>query len=293
MRTRSSNRAALRFSWLLLSPSLLFLAAFLVIPGLFMVALSLRDTDSMLNMLPTYSLMNYLSVLTSASYLTALWTTLWVSLVTTILCVALAYPAAWLLVTTPNRTLRTTLYVILVSPLLTSVVIRTFAWIVLLARNGLVNDFLLSTGMIHHPLALLWNIKSVIIAYVQVMLPFAVLPIATSLGEIPEALGRASTSLGATRPHTFRRITLPLTLPGMMTGAIIVFALAAGSYITPLLIGGRLQPLLPISIYQQTIQIGNLPLAATLSITLLVITGIVAFCMGVILKRWEKKTYGH
>lgn len=293
MSVPSSRRASGRLSWLLLSPSLLFLLAFLVVPGIFLMALSLRDVDSMLNMLPTYSLSHYVSALTSPSYLNALWTTLWVSVATAVLCVILAYPAAWLLVTAPNRTVRTVLYVILVSPLLTSVVIRTFAWIVLLAQNGLVNDMLLSTGFIERPLALLWNMKAVIIAYVQVMLPFAVLPIATSLGEIPPALPRASTSLGASRFYTFRKVILPMTLPGMLTGAIIVFALAAGSYITPLLIGGRLQPLLPISIYQQAVQIANLPLAAALSLTLLVVTGIVAFMLGGILKRWEKRTYGH
>src|SRR5690606_17299001 len=128
------------------------------------MALSLREVDSMLNMLPTYSLSHYIAALTSPSYLNALWTTLWVSVATAVLCVILAYPAAWLLVTAPNRTVRTLLYVILVSPLLTSVVIRTFAWIVLLAQNGLINDVLMSTGFIEQPLALLWNMKAVIIA---------------------------------------------------------------------------------------------------------------------------------
>ncbi|CAM5200531.1 Putative spermidine/putrescine transport system permease protein OS=Castellaniella defragrans OX=75697 GN=HNR28_003077 PE=3 SV=1 [Castellaniella defragrans] len=292
MKTSRTNGASIRFSWLMLTPGLVFLAVFLVVPGFFMLALSLRKTDSLLNLLPAYGLSNYLGVLTSSYYLVALWTTLWVAVLTTVICVVLAYPAAWLLVKAPTRTIRALLYVILVSPLLTSVVIRTFAWIVLLARNGLVNDFLTSSGLADQPLAMLWNLKAVIIAYVQVMLPFAVLPIATSLGEVPEALPRASTSLGATALRTFWRITLPLTLPGMMTGAIIVFALAAGSYITPLLIGGRLQPLLPISIYQQTIQIGNLPLAAALSITLLIVTMAIAFTMSVYLRRWEKKTYG-
>ncbi|ORM63941.1 ABC transporter permease [Pantoea rodasii] len=280
------------FPWLLLTPSLMFLLLFLLVPLLQLFDQSLTNVDSLLNPLPGYSLAQYATVFTDPQYLHALWTTLWVSLLTAAITVLLAWPAAWLLVTTQRRGWRTLLYVILISPLLTSVVIRTFAWIVLLAQNGLINGFLLFTGLIPQPLSLLWNMNAVIIAYVQVMLPFAVLPLITSLNEIAPSLRLAAMSLGATPAMTFRRVVLPLTLPGMLTGFIIVFSLAAGSYITPLLIGGRLQPLLPIAIYQQAMQIANLPLAAALSLTLLVMTLIVAGIAGAFLKRWEKKNHG-
>jgi len=280
------------FPWLLLTPSLLFLLLFLLVPLLLLFDQSLTSVDSLLNPLPGYSLAQYVTVFTDPQYLHALWTTLWVSLLTAAITVLLAWPAAWLLVTTQRRGWRTLLYVILISPLLTSVVIRTFAWIVLLAQNGLINGFLLFTGLIPQPLSLLWNMNAVIIAYVQVMLPFAVLPLITSLNDIAPSLRLAAMSLGATPAMTFRRVVLPLTLPGMLTGFIIVFSLAAGSYITPLLIGGRLQPLLPIAIYQQAMQIANLPLAAALSLTLLVMTLIVAGIAGAFLKRWEKKNHG-
>lgn len=280
------------FPWLLLTPSLLFLLLFLLVPLLLLFDQSLTNVDSLLNPLPGYSLTQYVAVFADPQYLHALCTTLWVSLLTAAITVLLAWPAAWLLVTTQRRGWRTLLYVILISPLLTSVVIRTFAWIVLLAQNGLINSFLLFTGLIPQPLSLLWNMNAVIIAYVQVMLPFAVLPLITSLNEIAPSLRLAAMSLGATPAMTFRRVVLPLTLPGMLTGFIIVFSLAAGSYITPLLIGGRLQPLLPIAIYQQAMQIANLPLAAALSLTLLVMTLIVAGIAGAFLKRWEKKNHG-
>lgn len=280
------------FPWLLLTPSLLFLLLFLLVPLLLLFDQSLTSVDSLLNPLPGYSLAQYVTVFTDPQYLHALWTTLWVSLLTAAITVLLAWPAAWLLVATQRCGWRTLLYIILISPLLTSVVIRTFAWIVLLAQNGLINGFLLFTGLIPQPLSLLWNMNAVIIAYVQVMLPFAVLPLITSINEISSSLRLAAMSLGATPAMTFRRVVLPLTLPGMLTGFIIVFSLAAGSYITPLLIGGRLQPLLPITIYQQAMQIANLPLAAALSLTLLVITLIVAGIAGAFLKRWEKKNHG-
>lgn len=280
------------FHWLLLSPTLLFLGAFLIAPFLLLTVMSFRDVDSLMNLLPTYGLDQYRTLFTSPVYLKTIGWTLWVAFLTTVICVVLAYPAAYLLVYAPRRWMRTLFYILLVSPLLTSVVIRTFAWIVLLAQNGLVNETLLKLGLIEQPLSLLWNLKAVVIAYVQVMLPFAVLPIATSLGEIAPNLKQASMSLGAGRVGTFVRVTLPLTVPGMISGALIVFSLAAGSYITPLLVGGRLQPLLPLAIYQQVMQISNLPLGAAMSLTLLLIVGIVAAAVGLILKRWEARMNG-
>ncbi|KGA33090.1 ABC transporter permease [Pectobacterium brasiliense] len=281
------------FPWLMLTPCLVFLLLFLLVPILLLVDQSLTEVDGLLEPLPGFSLTQYIAVFTQYDYLYALWTTLWVSVFTALLTVLLAWPAAWLLVTTRRRTWRTLLYIILISPLLTSVVIRTFAWIVLLAQNGLVNSVLMATSLIPQPLSLLWNMNAVIIAYVQVMLPFAVLPLITSLNEMAPSLRLASMSLGATPSQTFRWVVLPLTLPGMVTGFVIVFSLAAGSYITPLLIGGRLQPLLPISIYQQAMQIANLPMAAALSLTLLVMTLLVAGAAGQVLKRWERKNHGH
>ncbi|WP_082502362.1 ABC transporter permease [Erwinia sp. Leaf53] len=281
------------FPWLLLTPCLVFLLLFLLVPLLQLFDQSLTAVDDLLEPQPGYSVTQYLTVFGDPQYLYALWTTLWVSLFTAAVTVLLAWPAAWLLINTRRRGWRTLLYVILISPLLTSVVIRTFAWIVLLAQNGLINGFLLFTGLIPQPLNLLWNMNAVVIAYVQVMLPFAVLPLVTSLNEIAPSLRHAAMSLGATPAQTFRRVILPLSVPGMLTGFIIVFSLAAGSYITPLLIGGRLQPLLPIAIYQQAMQIANLPLAAALSLTLLLMTLAVAAIAGILLKRWEKNNHGH
>lgn len=276
----------------MLTPSLIFLGIFLIVPFLLLFVISFRDVDGFMNMLPSYSLTQYVEVFTSKFYLKMIGTTLWVALVTTVICIVLAYPAAYLLVRSPNKGVRTMLYVFLVSPLLTSVVIRTFAWIVILAQNGLVNEVLMKLHLISEPLSLLWNMKAVIIAYVQVMLPFAVLPIATSMGEIDPRLRQASMSLGAGRLRTFLQVTLPLTIPGMMSGAIIVFSLASGSYITPLLVGGRLQPLLPLAIYQQVLQVANLPLGAAMSMTLLVLVGVLVAVMGWLLKRWEGRMHG-
>ena len=281
-----------RFYWFLLVPVLLFLGVFLVLPLVLLLLLSFRDVDAMMNTLDTYSFSQYVEVFSSDIYLKTIGITLWTALKTTVLCLVMAYPAAYLLVKAPTGRLRALFYILLVSPLLTSVVIRTFSWIVLLSQNGIVNEALISLKLIEKPLPLLWNMNAVIIAYVQVMLPFAVLPLAGSLSEMKPDLKFASMSLGAGRLRTFFFVTLPMTVPGLLTGAMIVFSLSAGSYITPLLVGGRMQPLLPLSIYQQVMQVFHLPLAAAMSITLLAVVSVVIGILGFFQKRWEARING-
>ncbi|WP_195536999.1 ABC transporter permease [Bacillus paralicheniformis] len=281
-----------RFYWVLLVPVLLFLGVFLVLPLVLLLLLSFRDVDAMMNTLDTYSFSQYAEVFSSDIYLKTIGITLWTALKTTVLCLVMAYPAAYLLVKAPTGRLRALFYILLVSPLLTSVVIRTFSWIVLLSQNGIVNEALISLKLIEKPLPLLWNMNAVIIAYVQVMLPFAVLPLAGSLSEMKPDLKFASMSLGAGRLRTFFFVTLPMTVPGLLTGAMIVFSLSAGSYITPLLVGGRMQPLLPLSIYQQVMQVFHLPLAAAMSITLLAVVSVVIGILGFFQKRWEARING-
>ncbi|MCY9369692.1 ABC transporter permease [Bacillus haynesii] len=281
-----------RFYWYLLVPVLLFLGVFLVLPLVLLLFLSFRDVDAMMNTLETYSFSQYVEVFSTDIYLKTIGITLWTALKTTVLCLVMAYPAAYLLVKAPTGRLRALFYILLVSPLLTSVVIRTFSWIVLLSQNGIVNEVLISMKVIEKPLPLLWNMNAVIIAYVQVMLPFAVLPLAGSLSEMKPDLKFASMSLGAGRLRTFFFVTLPMTVPGLLTGAMIVFSLSAGSYITPLLVGGRMQPLLPLSIYQQVMQVFHLPLAAAMAITLLAVVSVVIGILGFFQKRWEARING-
>ncbi|MCY8643368.1 ABC transporter permease [Bacillus haynesii] len=281
-----------RFYWFLLVPVLLFLGVFLVLPLVLLLFLSFRDVDAMMNTLDTYSFSQYVEVFSSDIYLKTIGITLWTALKTTVLCLVMAYPAAYLLVKAQTGRLRALFYILLVSPLLTSVVIRTFSWIVLLSQNGIVNEVLISMKVIEKPLPLLWNMNAVIIAYVQVMLPFAVLPLAGSLSEVKPDLKFASMSLGAGRLRTFFFVTLPMTVPGLLTGAMIVFSLSAGSYLTPLLVGGRMQPLLPLSIYQQVMQVFHLPLAAAMAITLLAVVSVVIGILGFFQKRWEARING-
>ena len=268
-------------------PALLFLLAFMVVPMALLVFISFQDAGT-----SAFTLDRYASLLTSPTYLTDIAVTLGVALLTTALVLLLAYPAASLLVNAKRKWVRTLLYVVLVSPLLTSVVVRSFAWVVMLSQNGLVNQVLEAFGIISEPLTLLWNMGAVVLAYVQVLLPFAVLPLATSLGEVRPQLRQASMSLGAGRIRSFFSVVMPLTIPGAVNGGVIVFSLTAGSYITPLLIGGGTQPILPLAIYQQAIQISDLNMAAAMAVVLLALVVLIIVPVEIFLKRWEAKIYG-
>ncbi len=268
-------------------PAILFLIAFMVIPMALLVVISFQDAGA-----GAFTPQRYVSLLTSPTYLTDIVVTLGVAILTTALVLLLAYPAASLLVEAKRKWVRTLLYVVLVSPLLTSVVVRSFAWVVMLSQNGLVNQVLETIGVIDEPLTLLWNMGAIVLAYVQVLLPFAVLPLATSLGEVKPQLKQASMSLGASRARSFFSVVLPLTVPGAVNGGVIVFSLTAGSYITPLLIGGGTQPILPLAIYQQAIQISDLSMAAAMAVVLLALVAIIIIPVEIFLKRWEAKIYG-
>lgn len=281
-----------KINWMLLAPALLFLLVFMVVPTVVLLFISFQNQSATMQPADGFTLSRYVELFTEGMYLTDIGVTLGVAIITTIIVMLLAYPAANLLVNMRNKTIRSLLYVVLVSPLLTSVVVRTFAWIVMLSQNGLVNQVLMGTGVIEEPLSLLWNMSAVILAYVQVLLPFAVMPLVTSLSNVSPSLRQASMSLGASRTKSFFRVVLPLTIPGMINGAVIVFSLTAGSYITPLLIGGGMQPILPLAIYQQAIQVSDLRMAAAMAVVLLIIVALVILPFEYVLKRWEAKVYG-
>ncbi len=275
----------------LLVPAVAFLVVFMVVPIALLLYISFQNQTSTMQVADGYTASRYLEIFTSPDYLGDIGVTIGVALLTTAITLVLAYPAANLMVNARRPWVRTLLYVVLISPLLTSVVVRSFAWVVLLSNNGLVNQVLETLGLIGQPVTMLWNMPAVIIAYVQVLLPYAVIPLVTSMGEVGGNVKRASLVLGAGPVRTFFKVVLPLTFPGAINGAVIVFALAAGSYITPLMIGG-MQPLLPLGIYQQALQISDLRMAGAMAIVLLVVVFAIIAPVERVLKCWEVKVYG-
>lgn len=197
---------------------------------------------------PELGLQNYEWFFGSASNLGILWRTLWVAFLTMAICLALAYPYAYLMTISGKRT-RNVLLILVMVPFWTSLMIRTFAWIILLQDNGLVNAGLEAIGI--GPLALMRNPIGVLIGMVQVLLPFMVLPLYNAMSGVDLRLMQAATSLGATPTVAFMKVFVPLAMPGVLSGSLLVFIQALGFYITPALLGSPTEMLISQYIYTQ------------------------------------------
>ena len=213
----------------------------------------------------------YAKALGEGLYLQVFFNTFEIAFWVTLICLLLGYPLGFLLATTtPGWATLGFIFVLL--PLWTSVLVRTYAWMVLLGRNGVFNRMMLETGLIADPIPMLNNFSGVLIGMVHVLLPYMVLPIYGAVRRVDPSLVSAAEGLGASNARIFRRVYLPLTLPGIFAGAVIVFVLSLGFYITPALLGGGRVIMLAVMIEQQVHQTLNWPFAAALSASLLVVT---------------------
>lgn len=245
--------------WLLLMPLLAFLSAFYAYPVAAMMWRSVAD--------PHLTAAHYATLVSSDIYALVFEITLKISLVTTVVALVLGYPVAYVLARLPPARGNLLLIVVLV-PFWTSILVRTYAWMVLLGRYGVINEVLLALGIIHAPLRLLNTTFAVYVAMVHVLLPFMILPLYATLRSIDPGLLRAATSLGARPTAAFRQVLLPLSLPGVFAGSLLVFILALGFFITPALVGGPRDLMVAILIEQQ-VEILHWPLAAALAVVLL------------------------
>ncbi|MBS0537667.1 MAG: ABC transporter permease [Proteobacteria bacterium] len=242
-------------------PALLLLCFFFLFPVVRMLGYSVEGG----------SFEWYAKALGQGLYLQVFWNTFEIALFVTVICLLLGYPLGFLLATTtPGWATLGFIFVLL--PLWTSVLVRTYAWMVLLGRNGVFNRLLMQGGVISDPLPLLNNFNGVLIGMVHVLLPYMVLPIYGAVRRVDPALVSAAQGLGASNARIFRRVYLPLTLPGIFAGAVIVFVLSLGFYITPALLGGGRVIMLAVMIEQEVHQTLNWPFAAALSASLLVVT---------------------
>lgn len=258
------GRLSLLQRWGLAIPAALFLVAFFVVPLANNAALSFVDGKGEL------SLVHYVRLTTDLYYLGVTGQTLLLSAVVTLLCVVVGYPVAYYLVRRAVRSAPLIIF-LLVSPLLTSIVMRTYGWRILLARRGLINTYLLDLGLVDRPIDLLNGFAAVVIGLVHVLVPFMVLSIATVLQGIDRRLEEAAEMLGATGAQVFWKVVFPLSLDGVATGSVIVFMVATGSFVTLLFLGGGSVQTLPLLIYQQFSTTRNFPLAAGMSVILLLI----------------------
>jgi putative spermidine/putrescine transport system permease protein len=248
----------------LATPLTAFFALFVVLPMLLLVYVSIHAEPTLTNK----SIQQYLKFLTDTYNLAVLGNTLLLGLKVTILSLVIGYPIALLYIRLNSRW-QAVMILFIVLPLLTSAVVRTFAWVVILGRQGIINTMLLSWGWINAPLKLLYTPNAVAVALTQIELPLMVLPLITALLNINPALTQASLALGAGRWRTFYQVTLPLSMPGLLTGCLLVFASSVSAFVTQILVGGGQQMFMPFYIYQQAIQANDYPFAATIAVLLL------------------------
>ncbi len=223
---------------------------------------------------PALTSANYVAFLTDGFRLREVGRTLTLGLEVTLITLVLTYPIALFLVRSPSRW-RGLLITLAIAPLLTSAVVRTYAWIIILGHNGLVNSLLIRSGLVKTPLPLVNNLTGVVIALVQILMPYMALALLSGFGRFDPDLEAAAMSLGASPLRTFGRVTLPLSLPGIATGSLLVFVLTISSFITPRLLGGGRVFLLATDIYEQATYTLNWPLGGAISMVLLVLSAMI------------------
>lgn len=244
--------------YLLAAPLLIFMLVFYALPVLSMLMRSFFN--------PGLTLSNYTSLPDDVVFLKVFWNTLYTSIVVTLGTLLLGYPVALALVRT--RRLAPLILIVIMLPFWTSVLVRSYAWMVLMGRHGLINEAMLAAGLLDRPMRLLNTPLATQIAMVHILLPYMILPIANALRQIDPSLARAASGLGATPLGTFRQVILPLSMPGVAAGTLLVFVLALGFYITPAMVGGPREITLSMLIAQQVDQL-NWSYAACLSAVLL------------------------
>jgi len=218
---------------------------------------------------PDFTLAFYERMWRTPVYGRVFWITLKISFLTTVFAALLGYPAAYFLTTVKPRT-RQLLLLCVIVPFFLSVLVRNYVWMILLQRTGLVNRKLVEWGLIGAPLELMYNELGVLVAMVNMLLPYMIFPVLSALLAIPPELRNASASLGAHPAKTFFRVTLPLSLPGVAAGALLVFIVSLGFFITPALLGGPRQMMVSNLIEFSVRQVLNWPFAFALANTLLI-----------------------
>jgi putative spermidine/putrescine transport system permease protein len=251
----------------LLAPPALFFAAFFLVP-LIVVTLS-----SLTNPANTLTLSNYARILLDQYHWDILLVTFRIGFFTTLACTLLGYPLAYYLVRVVRwEAWRRCCVILLIVPLFTSNIVRSFGWMVLLGRNGLVNNTLLAAGIAERPIRFLGTELGILIGLVYILIPFVVLTVGNALAKIDASLEEASADLGAKPAATFWTVTFPLSLPGLMAGAMLVFGLAVSAYVTPALLSGGKITVFSMLIFQQYSSVFDFHYGGALSITLLMLT---------------------
>lgn len=258
----------------LVAPGMLTMLAFIVAPLVLTLSLSLFTfTAGEIGTQLTYA--NYVEVLSDDYFYSIFARTFGMAVIVTIICILIGVPEAYVLSRLSARW-RSVSIVIVLGPLLISVVVRTLGWAVLLGNEGVVNNILVGSGLVSEPVKMMFTFTGVVVALVHVLVPFMVLAVWASLQKLDASTEHAAESLGAGQFTVLRRIVFPQVIPGVLSGGLIVFALAASAFATPALIGGRRLKVVSTTIYDEFLSNLNWPLGATLAFILLVVVLVVS-----------------
>ena len=267
--------------WQLVLPASLFLAVYFAVPLVMLFWWSFHAPG-----VAGLTLGNFHKLLTDAFFLQTLWLSVRLSLEVTAVTLVLGFPLAYLY-TRLGPAWRLSILFITLLPLLTSAVVRSFAWIVILGKQGLINAALVASGLVDAPVKLLFTLDGVRIALAQVQLPFMLLPLINAMEQLDPSLEKAAVSLGASQAKAFLRVTVPLSAPGVVAGAILSFALTISAFITPAMVGGGSFIVMPTLIYQSAIVTLDWAIASTTAFILLAVALLVVWGGMAIARRYR------
>jgi spermidine/putrescine transport system permease protein len=263
-----------RRPWYLLSPALFSITLMIVIPMCFILVYSFYENIDLAVDVVAFQFGNWQELFSDDYYHNAIWKTLWMAVIVTVIAAILGYIPAYYIVHTKFKH-KWLLLLLLILPFWVSFIIRTLSWIHILGNQGAVNGLLQWLGLVDEPISMMFNQFAVIVGFIHVFLPFMILNVYVSLDGVDKNLEPAARTLGCTPWQAFREVTLPLSLPGLGAGSLLVFVLTAGSYVTPLILGGPGDFLFGNLIYDAVITELNWPMGATLSFALLAILGVI------------------
>lgn len=265
----------------LLFPGIVLLCFFLVLPLLSSLIPTVFPESS-------FSLQLYIDFFKDSYFMAVLGRTLSVSLIVTIFCAVLGLPAAYV-ISGVSKKWRGILIALTLFPLLTNSVIRSFAWITILGKNGVINNLLMMFGVIHEPMSLLYTDFSIIIGSVYLFLPTMIMTLVGVLENIDDDLLEAAATLGLSPLKGFFKIILPLSLPGMIVGSILVFTGTLTAYTTPQLLGGNKKMMLATLLYQRATTLGDWTSASVIALVMIVITFAVMKALNLLAKSMDKR----
>ena len=262
-------RAARATPYWLMAPALPFFIAFLLVPLAATLLLSVYSWDSQTGIVATLTAKNWIEVATDPYYLGVFLRTLRIAVATTVLALLIGAPEAYIL--SRMRPLwRGVFMLVVLGPLLISVVARTLGWALLLSSTGVVNQGLVRLGIIDSPLNFMFTEWGVIVGLTHVLTPYVILSVWASLQRLDPQVENAAMSLGASHATVIRKVVLPQIMPGMLSGGVVVFAIAASAFATPAIIGGRRLKVASTLAYDEFLNTLNWPLGATIAMVVLV-----------------------